>query len=356
MKKNFKNILNSISEALLDKEKSDKIIGGTLYTVLSIVSVFMAVFNILTDKGLLIVVTGIFGLLCLVNLVICLTSRIGTRIASVLITIEFIAMFIYFLVWGNPEGFSAIWICMLPFVSMLFYGRTKGTIISGFMFLVLAFFLWVPYGQGILQHSEFTETFMMRFPLLYFAFYVVAFFMETLRSFALNEAKKLSNQYKEISIRDQLTQVYNRTGLFEKMHTRNSKKPYQKVGVIILDIDFFKKVNDTYGHLIGDKVLVDFANILTNNLKATVCRWGGEEFAMIYYDDNVKCADLETLLQKIRDYDFNYDEVKNLKITASMGVYETTDQDLRNFDKWVQKADSSLYKAKVTGRNKVVYF
>jgi polar amino acid transport system substrate-binding protein len=125
--------------------------------------------------------------------------------------------------------------------------------------------------------------------------------------------------------------------------------------IVIADIDHFKKINDTYGHIVGDKVLESFASILQKHLKdkAIVSRWGGEEFLIVI----PKCNDIdevykliEELREKIERYDFP--EVHN--VTASFGC--TIHYPSNSFKDTMHQADKALYKAKELGRNCVVKF
>lgn len=157
----------------------------------------------------------------------------------------------------------------------------------------------------------------------------------------------------ELSITDQLTQLYNRLKL-ESVFTNEinrSSRYSEKFSVIMLDIDHFKSVNDTYGHEVGDKTLIDMAKILKQHSRATdiVGRWGGEEFILIlpHTDLHAAIEYADMLRVKIEDFTF---EVIN-KITASFGVSSFIDNDTSK--SIVKRADDALYDAKHSGRNRV---
>ena len=123
--------------------------------------------------------------------------------------------------------------------------------------------------------------------------------------------------------------------------------------LILIDIDKFKLVNDNYGHLIGDKVLITFSNILKKNSRKTdiVGRWGGEEFMIICTDTNISDAMkiAENIRKTIENYKF--DIVKNC--TASLGVSEINEED--NINSLLKRVDENLYKAKENGRNRSIF-
>ena len=152
-------------------------------------------------------------------------------------------------------------------------------------------------------------------------------------------------------ITDCLTSAYNRSHMEEVLEHLIfvEKKPF---GFILLDIDHFKQVNDTYGHLVGDDVLIKLVDALKTNLREndTLARFGGEEFAIILPGSDHK--ESLKLAHKLRDKiaELNFDECP--KITCSFGVesFEGT-QDRRTL---LLSADKALYAAKEAGRNRVV--
>lgn len=159
----------------------------------------------------------------------------------------------------------------------------------------------------------------------------------------------------ELYITDNLTKLYNRNKL-DKVLIRESNRTNRfetNFGIILLDIDYFKKVNDEHGHLVGDNVLKEFASILKENTRKTdtVGRWGGEEFLIVCGDTNLKgiLTLAENLRKKIATYPFGFGEQK----TASFGVsvYKIDE----NIDDMIKRADDALYKAKENGRNQVEF-
>lgn len=160
-------------------------------------------------------------------------------------------------------------------------------------------------------------------------------------------------------VKDYLTGVYNKRYIdqrFSKEANRNLKESIPTT-VIMTDIDSFKRVNDTYGHLIGDKILRDFAKVLNNNIRENsdwIGRYGGEEFIIVLNNTNMKngVKVAEKLRKIIEKMSFDYDEI-SVKITASFGVCEVSEKE-DPFD-IIKNADEKLYMAKMAGRNKTVF-
>ncbi|MBU1657653.1 diguanylate cyclase [bacterium] len=159
----------------------------------------------------------------------------------------------------------------------------------------------------------------------------------------------------ELSVTDQLTQISNRLHLENSFDIESKRaKRYNKIySVIILDIDFFKAINDEHGHLVGDTVLVNIAKILSQNIRDTdvIGRWGGEEFLIIcpLTAANIAKGIAEKLRKKIEAFDF----CKAGKVTCSFGISEFKLED-KDKNEVIKRADTALYIAKEKGRNKVV--
>lgn len=153
---------------------------------------------------------------------------------------------------------------------------------------------------------------------------------------------------------DGLTKINNRWKLIEKLRTEisDSKKMNKPLSVAIFDIDDFKKINDSKGHVYGDKVLVDVAAVIKNSIRNTdfAGRYGGEEFMVIFPNtDLIKASNIaERIRQNAERLVFN----DNLNITISGGVKQYTGENLTEF---VHFADINLYEAKKKGKNQIVY-
>lgn len=175
----------------------------------------------------------------------------------------------------------------------------------------------------------------------------------------LNEKTEKFNQaiseIRRQAITDRLTNLYNRMKIEEVLTEEIEKaKRYQTIfSVILLDLDHFKEVNDDFGHIVGDRLLVEFANILSRRVrKADICgRWGGEEFIIVCPNTNLEKSYIlaEDLRKIIENYKFDTVGHK----TASFGVasYKAND----SIESIINRADSALYAAKQSGRNKVLF-
>lgn len=168
----------------------------------------------------------------------------------------------------------------------------------------------------------------------------------------------LNKELAEIAITDGLTQVYNRQYFMDRL--RQEVKRANRYGtpfsLLMMDIDHFKQVNDTYGHQAGDAVLVGMTKAIGERLRETdlFARYGGEEFCLIA--TAMDGGEAVLLAERLRDIiartDVEYQN-KHLKITVSIGVCTWEPPFKEDFEELIRRADAALYRAKEQGRNRV---
>jgi len=169
----------------------------------------------------------------------------------------------------------------------------------------------------------------------------------------------LQNELKFLASTDPMTKLYNRryfTKVSEHIMDLSVRKD-EDISVIILDIDNFKLVNDTYGHKAGDQVIISLANLLRSHQRKSdiVCRFGGEEFVILL--PNTPLEGAQIVAQKIRssvEEDSLKIENHNISYTVSIGVSKVDTSSEKNIEKALNRADDGLYRAKHNGRNQVV--
>jgi diguanylate cyclase (GGDEF)-like protein len=169
---------------------------------------------------------------------------------------------------------------------------------------------------------------------------------------------KLNEELKVISRVDGLTGLFNRRYWQERFErefklTYRNKKP---ISVLMLDIDHFKKVNDTHGHQAGDKVIQALAMLIRKATRETdiAGRYGGEEFVILLPDTNTETALIvgERIRKVAERYVVNHDNVE-INVTISAGIAEFDSKYTRPL-MWLEAADQALYKAKENGRNQII--
>lgn len=174
---------------------------------------------------------------------------------------------------------------------------------------------------------------------------------------AIDNARNFE-KIEELTIRDDLTCLYN-TRFFHEMLDREIKRSMRKhreLSLIFIDMDHFKEVNDTYGHLCGSKLLKEVADIIQDSVRNidVPIRYGGDEFVIILPETNKTQANqvANRILKNLRAFDFLKEERLNLKLTASIG-FATYPDDAKDKDDLIRKADNAMYYVKNTTRNNV---
>lgn len=182
----------------------------------------------------------------------------------------------------------------------------------------------------------------------------------TLERFRLrNDVKRAHAKMAEMSTVDELTKLYNRRYFVEALEGEFERaiRYETEMALIMMDLDYFKKINDTYGHPAGDMVLTKVGEILKAHVRRNdlACRYGGEEFAVILPNitRDVTCAVYERFRKVVSDQLFEYDS-KQFHITVSIGIAFSNDAELIN--DLLAHADQALYQAKKTDRNKIVTY
>ncbi len=182
---------------------------------------------------------------------------------------------------------------------------------------------------------------------------------------ALNSLEKITKELheknkvlEEIAVTDKLTSLFNR-GYFEdrlKFEIEKSFKFKRELSLLFIDLDKFKKINDTYGHLVGDKLLQKISEVIKESIRKTdiAARYGGDEFVVILPETNIESAKM--VAEKIRENIENTFIVvgdKKISVTASIGVAGIKEGQSTTFEKLIKFTDKSLYEAKKKGRNRV---
>ena len=164
--------------------------------------------------------------------------------------------------------------------------------------------------------------------------------------------QKQHEELEQLATIDSLTGIYNRRLFDERIRESvASRKRHNEISSLIsLDIDHFKKINDTFGHAKGDEVLINLANLLSTRLRESDCifRIGGEEFSILLKSTNA--ADAMKLAEDLRVQVEQSEQLMKYSVTISLGVAECYETD--SDETWLKQADSALYQAKNTGRNK----
>lgn len=339
---------------LIDNTERRRLIFLAVSVVFGLISAVYCVLYAIRGDMYLTIGTLVFTIVSFINLAI-LSWDPKKLTASYFIFSANLLMLMNYILFCDDTQTGLMWMFLLPACGCTLLGLRFGSLLTGLMELELVYLMWFPNGLFKAENPDFCR----RYPFIFLAFFLVGFFLEYIRAKTYEELEKLQEKFKEMSIRDALTGAYNR-------HWINNELPQKmkefcgvrSLGVMIMDIDFFKNINDTYGHLFGDTVLKTLSDMLKDILieGGSVCRWGGEEFAILLDD-----ADKETVLAKAEGLRSSVEDMKlefegrPVKVTISIGcVAMIPTMDMRpGF--LIDCADKALYAAKNSGRNNVQY-
>lgn len=232
-----------------------------------------------------------------------------------------------------------------------------GSIILSSLFLPIAATFAV-----IASHAVLLVLVVLKTPILqtqnWPSFFIFILFVSLLSTIANHLIKTQINQLQESSIRDHLTGLFNRRYFEETL--KNKLKRVQSVnyslGILLLDVDYFKRFNDTYGHDAGDAVLIELANMMIHHfdISISICRYGGDEFAILLPKTQKEELMLlaETLVKKVRNHVVMYKgkSLGSMTISCGCAIYNHTTEDITEF---VKRADQALYQAKEKGKDQV---
>lgn len=173
------------------------------------------------------------------------------------------------------------------------------------------------------------------------------------------EATDIIARLNEKVMRDDLTGVYNRRYINEKLPSDilYAARSNEKISIIMLDIDYFKEINDMYGHLAGDSVLKEVANIIKSKIRKNydwVARYGGDEFLIVLKNSGQEVAInvMKEIQNTVKNISVRF-ENNIVNITISFGSC-TVEPGTKNFDEIIYEADENLKKAKKTGKDKII--
>ena len=172
------------------------------------------------------------------------------------------------------------------------------------------------------------------------------------------ENSRIYSKLQEISIIDDVTGLYNSRYMHNimEMELDRAKRYNSRLSIIFMDLDFFKKINDTYGHLVGSRLLHEIASVMNNQIRKVdyLCRYGGDEFVLIL-PNTTKAGAYKVALrlkQAIKEHVFLNEEGLDVNMTSSFGV-ASYPEDAKNKDELIRRGDEAMYQVKNTTRDGV---
>tara|TARA_B110000046_G_C12990638_1_gene397689 strand:+ start:317 stop:1432 length:1116 start_codon:yes stop_codon:yes gene_type:complete len=289
-----------------------------------------------------------FGLFISLGIYTWFNKTANVNIAAWAVTLMIVSLILMFVISVGGHAHSLFWATLIPPFTFFLVGRNWGSIFSAVAFSVCAYLVYLQQQQTITigLGSLFNLIEVSLAHILIFRFY------EKTRFSAYQHLATRNIEIQHLAETDKLTGLYNRQKFDSELSQliAENEKSETSYFLLVCDIDHFKNVNDTYGHLVGDRVLSEFANILKDKLppNTLIARWGGEEFTIILAEESL--TDATTQANQLKRY-IKENPVANIPITISIGVTHIKfgSTVLNTLD----QADKALYTAKKNGRNLV---
>ncbi len=338
---------------------------GKIFYMLASVGTLFSVFNGLFSLSLgLPFITTIVSLItafgCLVSLFIAYKIENYLSVAYVVfhILILFTLPFLWITNSGSkgPTGYFYIFILIL--ISIII-DRPKIPFLIALMIITLAILIYIEatYPEYILPYknpmSQILDTAVSAFLVGITSLGILLRLMKEYK-LRIDELNGMHTKLYKLSITDELTGISNRRFVMNELENQLAIQENSNICIIMLDIDNFKTINDSFGHQIGDEVIKGTSQILTKLVRNIdlVGRIGGEEFLIILKATELEnaIARAESMRKRIEDHTWS---LPSVKVTISGGVYHSTQRE--TIDEILEKVDQLLYEAKTKGKNLIVW-
>lgn len=347
------------SRNMVDDDHRNRLQMSAISALSGAIAAGMYVLNAARGETVILLVALMFSIISFINVAIVIYNTRTLTVSYWLFSVNLVVLSAYLLVFDGTT-YGVLWLCAVPAFAPLLLGRLRGFCLSAVILALLIFLLWTPWGGALLQTS-YTSDFSLHLTLVYIAFLAAGCWFEFIRAATARQLGETQKRFREMSIRDTLTGLYNRHWISREMPLIMKRCSGQtRLAVMILDIDYFKKLNDSLGHLYGDAVLKKVADLLSQIVEPVgyVCRWGGEEFAVLAegLDKEQTTALAEQLRQAVEETAFLDENGAAQTVTISVGAVSMMPTADMRPDYLINCADNALYAAKNDGRNTVHYY
>ena len=355
---NIKKFVSKATDGLLDDVFRQSFLVSVLSSLAAVILFVAAVPHFVDDpwpKVMAFVLLTV-GILSVAILLLTIFDRKHHYIWRRVFMAVVIFFFGYMCYDGGPGGFLHIWILLLPAFSFITFGIFEGFITAVPVFLIMELFFFGPLNQFIKFPDEgaISYDFKLRMTLVYLVCLLLGFFAELLRRVAAKRLSSYTENFKYASMHDSLTGLANQNLLAKYLDDMyENRTEGSSLGCLFVDVDSFKNVNDKYGHLFGNVVLIRIGEILSQEKEAFVCRWGGDEYVVCFA--NISEDVLMRIGEKYRAEiaACRFKDYPKFHITVSVGAVVLPVDESFNFDHVLDLADFANRTAKNNGKDNV---
>ncbi|MFC0445986.1 GGDEF domain-containing protein [Pseudidiomarina halophila] len=325
----------------------------SLLWVLMVVSPLLALLNQLFEQHPTMVALEYFLFVCGIGLYIWLRRMPGAVIVISWIVTAILALAIgIYVALSEGQSYALYWLAIFPPVSYFLLGGKWGFLTSVTFFTGI--FIYLSRVSAEWAAAPFSVHSFLNILIATAALIVILRHIERTRAEAFHFLEEHSQRLEYIAVTDPLTGLCNRSKLDHALSVAltRAQREQRDFAIALLDIDHFKKVNDTYGHQVGDLILIELAQLLRSNVRSTdvAGRWGGEEFLLVLPEHTRQQAVMHA--ERIRNVIAAFEFHAGIRITASFGVASYRAED--DASSIIRRVDKALYAAKAQGRNRTI--
>lgn len=347
-----------IDQFLLDERLRKRTLLIVVSMILLVLSLSMTALNLLSGKDFVALLTGSFSVVLIIVLTLFIFFRLE-RPGTLILMISLYSLFTVLLIQGGADGFSPVWLLLLPTYVFSLFGIRRGAYFSSILLAIIIMVLWTPLFTNI--RFDYNEAFTIRFPIAYMTSMFIGAVIELERYMTHKKLSESQGRLHYLSHIDELTKLQNRRAFNVKLseYWEDALETGSPISAMMIDIDCFKLYNDHYGHMAGDAVLIETAQCISDILPDStdvVARWGGEEFVVLLpntdSDEAVGLAEKIRMNLEGRDLPHEMAKLREKRVTASIGVATIIPDGEVSSKNLLEKADRSLYHSKSQGGNR----
>jgi diguanylate cyclase (GGDEF)-like protein len=334
--------------------------GGV--TAVIFISFFILLFSILDFPGIIILVNVAALLISLLGLALVRRFHIHRPAAHLITFATYFSVLGTALLSGGIDSSSIVWMAFVPIAATIMAG-TRDAIPWSLVSLSSVIGIYILNRHwGINWTLVPTRSIdrMIDLTTVTIVIGTATWLNEKTKAHAMNRLESARAMLNHLATVDPLTNAFNRRYFFDRaqVELELAKLRKSRTSILLLDIDHFKKINDTYGHTVGDQILIGMVTLCQGNLREmdTLARLGGEEFVILLPEtDLVEARHIAERLRRTLEHTPIHTDAGPLRVTISIGAlsHPTSDDDLP-VHKLVQRADQAMYRAKRSGRNRVI--
>ena len=358
--KKFKRFI----EKLIDDDYRHRILLTASAILSTIIGIIAAIVNIYAKESFLTYLCWFLFSFSLIITVLAIIFPNRINLISSFYAILIIPVFLFSLTNGGSDGFTSVWVILIPIFAYSVYGIKKGCIISLVSLVFICIIFYVPIELGFVKY-DYNHYFANRIMLLYLAVLGFTFFLETIRQSTYAKIKEYYSELKRVNQKlekslkyDPLTNIRSRYYFNNNINRKiNKNKNANLMTLFMIDIDNFKDYNDKYGHIWGDYLLKELAATIKSTLDVgdSIYRWGGEEFVIISQniDEELSREKAEKIRKAVEAKTFAYGKESCKGVTISIGFVNFMPKENTHIESITNYADEYMYMVKKNGKNGV---